>query len=445
MIEKSSTDSRRSVLAVIFAVSLAVQLSSPVLARPTGASKGDVERFQRAFAGAIERGDMPQAADLVRDLAELDGQASARVLMAILTSGRPIGWRVVDTAVEGLRGLREPEARAYVIKRAQRGKAGERVIAFRVLKAYAPDTQAREALLAALRAREERVQSASLAALREYPGDHAGFERVLALMEASGPGRVASDARLVLVAWTGLQAIIDASDWRSWWQGNGESFDFEARSGGDDQADPGDDRSPRVRTVPESPLFGTVDSGQVVFVVDVSGSMQVEVGLKDSPSMSRLQFLKRELKSVINEQLTDGALFNIVIFSDAAKAWKKGLVRVNRKSRQSAGKFIDALKADGGTNTLGALKQGFTISGADTMVFLSDGTPTHGTSTDVDEILGQVRGWNAGRGLRVDTIAFLSGAGAAATAKGIVEFPELAKEFMSDLASQNGGKYRLVD
>lgn len=137
----------------------------------------------------------------------------------------------------------------------------------------------------------------------------------------------------------------------------------------------------------------------LVFVVDVSGSM----------AGAKIQQARNALKYLVGK-LNDGDRFNIVQFSSFAETWKKGLVSA-RESREDALKYADTLIAQGGTDIAGALDAAVSGLGSDNarpsyIVFMTDGKPTMGETTDPRRILAKVtaaKGRANGESLRLFT------------------------------------------
>jgi hypothetical protein len=200
----------------------------------------------------------------------------------------------------------------------------------------------------------------------------------------------------------------------------------------------------------------------VLFVIDVSGSMENEIVEKerfedgDYPSYSRMDIVKTELARTI-ENLEPYVKFNILSFATATKSWKKGLVSANVLNKSSAMDWSLRLEPIGGsskedlarvglvasanleagkTNTFGALEWALGMAGrgakdknyevaVDTVFFLSDGRPTHGQFVDPDDILREVKEANDLRKVVIHTIAI----------------GEFQKTFMERLAAENSGVF----
>jgi Ca-activated chloride channel family protein len=136
--------------------------------------------------------------------------------------------------------------------------------------------------------------------------------------------------------------------------------------------------SPRV----ELPSERIVER-DVVFVVDVSGSMAGE----------KIKQARGALKHCLNS-LNDGDRFAIVPFSSFAEPWRKDLASA-ATDRKAALAFADALIAQGGTDIAGALDVALSFPrSADRpyfVMFMTDGKPTLGETTDPKRILARTQ------------------------------------------------------
>jgi len=204
-------------------------------------------------------------------------------------------------------------------------------------------------------------------------------------------------------------------------------------------------------------------SRSIVFVIDISGSMEHHVREPDRfkdggyPSMARMDIVKTELARTV-ERLEPHVNFNILAFATDLKSWKKKLVSANVLNRKSAFDWASRLEPLGGesnaelaraglvqsagmeagkTNAYEALmwalgadeedhkKTDYDEVGVDTIFFLSDGRPTHGRFTDTDDVLREVREANLLRKIVIHTI-------------GIGDFEG---GMMKRLAEENGGVF----
>lgn len=203
-------------------------------------------------------------------------------------------------------------------------------------------------------------------------------------------------------------------------------------------------------------------SRSILFVIDVSGSMEQEVSERERyagggyPSFQRIDIVKTELARTI-EALEPYVKFNILAFATEVKIWKKDLVPANRLNKSSAEAFVRRLEAIGGnsksdlaeaglvgsanlemgkTNTYAALMTALEVDGkkskkgdyeveVDTIFFLSDGRPSTGVFIDTDDILIQVGRANDLRKVVIHALAI----------------GEFQKDFMRRLAQENGGVF----
>jgi Mg-chelatase subunit ChlD len=189
---------------------------------------------------------------------------------------------------------------------------------------------------------------------------------------------------------------------------------------------------------PRSPVYGTIRGKRAIFVVDVSGSMEARFTTNRGESLTRLQFVQRELQSVLKEQLPADAKFNLVVFSTRVQTWKPGLIAATPQSVQEAVQYVGALRQGGGTNIHGALEKAFAHSEVDAIYFLTDGMPTDGKKKAHAEILQDVAAWNAQRKVVVNTVAFLMGSFSN-------DNKPRSRELMLQLAKATGGVYRAIE
>lgn len=117
----------------------------------------------------------------------------------------------------------------------------------------------------------------------------------------------------------------------------------------------------------------------IVFVLDTSGSMSGE----------KIDKAKAALKFGV-ESLSARDRFNIISFSGEDHLMKAGLIEADSAGKQTGLRFIENLRAEGGTNIndalVSALKQFQSGERPAMVVFLTDGLPTVGT-TDAKQIV----------------------------------------------------------
>lgn len=180
-------------------------------------------------------------------------------------------------------------------------------------------------------------------------------------------------------------------------------------------------------------------SDRLVFILDVSGSM--EFSTEGRSSLRRLQVAQRELVKAL-QSLDARTDFNIVTFAASVDVWKRGgLMKADKENVRAAVSFVESRRGAGGTNSYEALQATFEgFPAADTFCFLSDGSPTVGRTTVQDRIVREVHEWNRLRGVRIHTIALLSGE-APSPMLAVQDDKSDAARFMESLAQETGGTF----
>lgn len=279
-------------------------------------------------------------------------------------------------------------------------------------------------------------------------------------------GRLRGDAYEALQDITFAQYEDNWEVWQRFWDRNKETYevpDYDAVM---------EARKKRAAegtryTLPTAAFAGIpTKSRKIIFVIDVSGSMETQVteidrfreAGKNYKSFQRLEIVKKELIETI-ENFDKKVDFNILSFATKTKWWKKDLVRSNILNKNSAKDFVRRLKPIGGasagfkaraglkapaleegkTNTYGALMAALGApedpdekvgrktfkNKVDTIYFLSDGQPTVGRIIEHGEIRAVVKKVNQVRKVIIHCIAI----------------GDFQKDFMTMLAKENGGVY----
>jgi hypothetical protein len=200
------------------------------------------------------------------------------------------------------------------------------------------------------------------------------------------------------------------------------------------------------------PIEGT----RVVFILDLSGSMewpmrgQADAGSKKK-GPSGLDFAKQELRRAMSA-IAPNAQFNLITFNGDSRAelWNKDLVVASEKNRERFLKFVDGLKARGGTNLWSALEEAMKIksmvyntryeSTLDEIFVLSDGAPSVGEVIDPVEILRLVKETNRFASMRINTV-FVKTEPPDDQRQAVPKMDMPPEELMKSLAEQNGGKF----
>ena len=285
-----------------------------------------------------------------------------------------------------------------------------------------------------LNADEWQARAVAIEAL----GRRGGPEAVSMLIERTAleKGRLLTDVCDRLEILTGQKFGNTPAAWISWWGQNKNAYQS--------------DRVVLTRPVKaeregETRYWGiTIDSLRVVFVIDVSGTMAADLKDPDDyapdPGKARLDIARREVKNTI-ASLPSDAKFNVISYNDFVIRWEERGVSASPKNKQRAYAFLDDLFPFGATNIYDSLEAAFRVSApgikdkyydqsADTILFLSDGGPTAGKSTDMKEILAAVKEWNRVKKVTLHVI-------------GIGK--QINKPFLDSLAKDNFGEIRYID
>ncbi len=258
----------------------------------------------------------------------------------------------------------------------------------------------------------------------------------------------AMDVRLhkLLEGLTG-QAVVRGSvePWRQFWRSEGASFTVRAAAD-------------RAAGKPENSRYARffdleVESDRVLFVLDFSGSMAEPATITGTGTAAaatvtttKAALVVQELKRLIMS-LPDGALVNLIVFSDSVRVWRQeggrpALVKLDDTARDDLlGNFLDSLRPSGPTNLYDALDTAldfggrglhdkYYAAGFDTLYVITDGAPTAGAVVDKAEIRRRVRETNQLRRIAIHCITFGD---------------KNDTDFLAPLATENGGRHIHVE
>ena len=399
---------------------------SQALAQQYERARQDSARAQRALTltsylldAAVEAGaralEREEEKELDRSLGSLlRAQRSARDgarLRLLSLLGRANAAPVRAALHELLAGEKDAAARAELIDAL--AATGDRDLVPRLLDTYLLDPSWHVRSRAAAGLARLRVREA--------------IPALIARLEAED-GRVRTDFGAALTSLTGRDFHGNVELWRRWWKDHEESFVVPEVAEVEEQA------SEEARERAGTTFFGIeTESDRVLFVLDLSGSMEFSIVPRDNPDddpnrdpdkprgdeLSRLTAAKRELVKALGG-IDEGADFNLVLYASDVWTWQDGLVEMDVETRAAAVRFVEDLSGLGGTNIHGALELALDVAGAeagdswaspaiDTIFLLSDGRPSVGLTTDPDEILAYVRERNRSAGIVIHTIG-ISGA-----------------------------------
>lgn len=118
----------------------------------------------------------------------------------------------------------------------------------------------------------------------------------------------------------------------------------------------------------------------VTVVVDVSGSM----------SGAKMEQARRALHQLLGTLAAEDRI-RLIAFSNRVRPWREAWTRATDEELHEAARWVDGLRADGGTNIYGALETALSgkspASRLPIVVFMTDGMPTTG-ETRVERIVG---------------------------------------------------------
>ncbi len=360
-------------------------------------------------------------------------------------------------AIGALGRLRNPEACPALSAVAADPDGALALAALDALAAIGSAPGAEAAVVGAMRHDDWRVRARAIEAvvkLRLKAGVGPLIERM-----AEEEGRLRGDAYEALKYCTTWNLGEDPEAWRKWWGPREATFvmpDPEKMQAALEKAKTSGTTRQAVAKTSGTKQFMTIatKSENMVFVIDVSGSMDIHFGdperLKMTgrtyPSLQRLAIVKEELITTIGD-LPETTNFNIIAFATDVKPWKKAPVRANILHRAEAIEWVSKLKplglkkggttfevatgmkveeeTEGATNIYLAMMAALgedasdygkpktgsgeyvletTANDYDTIFFLSDGEPTVGKTVDMFEIRREVQRVNAYRGAQIHII-----------------------------------------
>jgi hypothetical protein len=263
-----------------------------------------------------------------------------------------------------------------------------------------------------------RSQAVKATAARRRPSS------IVALIDRldAESGKLRGEVRWALEMLTGKDFGLTSARWRTWWAAEGKTFEVPSLA---EAAEARQARTTRAEAASTKASFYGLEviSNRLVFVIDISGSMNA----KAYEGLTRIEIAKRELNRVVATLLVDDH-FNIIAFSGGVRAWVDALTPGNEKNRTAAKDFVDRLQANGGTAIYDALAEAFEDQAIDTIYFLSDGDPSAGLVVDPATIRSEVARWNSARHIVIHCIAVGQD-----------------HSLLRGLAEDSGGSYRRVD
>lgn len=313
---------------------------------------------------------------------------------------------------------RDPTWKVQALALAKASDASLRTVGLDLLR----ELQAREGLEVAHRSvdhKEWEVRAAAyrfLAEVRELSSIPVLLTRV-----EKETGRLEADLDEALFRLTSRRGLTKVG-WENWWRSNRDKHQLPPL---ELVVRPNTDRVQAGRSAATVAYFDIpLVSKRVAFLVDVSGSMAARIGT--DRKHTRLDEARRELAHVF-AAIPEDSLCNLIVYETTVKPVWETLRPARPMQKDELRKAIEPLKPGGGTNIHDALEQAFRDQDVDTIYLLTDGEPSAGAITNVDDLAAEVQRWNRVRQVVIHTI----GIG--------VDGPLLKR-----LATESGGQYRYV-
>jgi len=230
-------------------------------------------------------------------------------------------------------------------------------------------------------------------------------------------GRVKDDVVRTLALLTGVDFGGNLFAWKSWWADRAEGYSFPSSKAAQILLD---EYRKNKATISDTGYHGVaIPAGGVVFVLDISGSMNSRFNQTES----YLTHFSKALQSTL-KALPAGQKFGIIVFGSGVQAWKNELVLASPEHVNAACNYLNNITTSGATNFYDALEMALLMEGVQTVFALTDGQPTAGKRVATADILNGIRRLNRDHKVRIHTIA----AGGAAI------------DFLAELATQGGGQ-----
>ena len=397
-----------------------------------------VRRLEASLKSAISRKSYDEMAQLLESIGSMGTRRGDEIVLRV-------GERYTEDPVRGavLNALiwsrHSPACLNYFVTQlANPGhvKVERLIILVEVLDRIDGEVAA-EGLIHALVIPDTRVITGAVRALRHKPSRKA-VQAVVRLFGKVAEKRdlLAAETRITLITLTG-EKYERYEDWANWWLTHKDTWKPPTRAAkaAERRARTAVHRPARDYDIPK--LFGQeVASKRVVFVIDTSSSMarkdpfEGEEG-SGGGSRVRIERAQRELIRVVTKLRPD-VHFNIVAYNTYAYPWKKdGLVRASKGHKRQAIQFIGGWKPEGHTNILEAMQVAMESAEPDTVILLSDGSPTIpgvGSLAEIAPILEAIRKDNRFKKITIHTLGF----------------PGCKLELMKALAADSGGTYAQI-
>lgn len=461
----------RSICALGLAT-LFLMVTSPASAFATAA---DIRKLKKEIGRACMAGEWDAAIPLVNEISAVGGEDAVEALYDVaLRFGHT--KKLYDAIVKEL-VRHEAETMKHLDDRYDRvdnkGDFQERVFIAEVLGNLGTE-QARKKLITLLEDKADPVKQQAVKGLAQTMHKDAVRPLIDLLEDLLKQRRdlLYYEVRDALWELTGEDFDL-IEDWKSWWSVAEATFDPKKKDDHDGQT-----KVRKKRRGEDPEFFGVpVNSKNIVFVIDTSGSMRY-VMKNDIPGLSRgdgsdgggssgggqmtqddirlaefwtrMEMAKRELRKVLM-RLDRAVVFNMLNFDHQSYVFGKGKSLVATPgNKKKALEWAEALRfrQGGATNTLDALVEAFKADPrTNTIFFLSDGLPSaDGKTNDPQEpILDRVFSLNRFRKIKIHTFGY--NPEPYPYGSGYQPNPDLvqANDFLKRLAESTGGTFTIMN
>jgi hypothetical protein len=421
----------------------------------------EADKLSKAVEAKIMTLETAKAA-IVKALAKFKGDASVKDLIHEVTAGAD--WQRRAAAAEALGQIAHKDVPAALIDALKKdGEPAVRIAiveAFRALKQTTPEIVA--AVTAQLQSDFWQLKVGAAQTLQAL-GARAAIEALIESLQKAD-GRLRVELNEALAGLAGVNKHGDYAAWKAWLEANKDAISkgtYEPKSS-DNAGAPGKNSTMTFYGI-------TVESKNVIFVLDRSGSMMepsdweapseaVSTGGGPTPGADikkngdrKIDIARWQLKKAI-AQLAEGAEFNVIFFSHEVVSLSDKMLKFSPATRKQAFEWIDKLEPYGGTNPFDAVERALAYtaggmsgeklqkSGVDTICLVTDGLPTAGQVSSPKEIVDRIRTLNKTRKVKIHTIGVFSVSKGAAAEKELKEREEGLK-FLKQIAEESGGKF----
>ncbi|MHC4837518.1 MAG: VWA domain-containing protein [Planctomycetota bacterium] len=332
---------------------------------------------------------------MIEALGGLDCPASRDALLAVAKSAGPL--QTTSIAALGKVAQGDAGVRDFLAERYAAGTWEERSRSL-AAAASSGDVELGRLMVPALEDERWQVRLAAIEGMRTLRARD-WVEPLIAHLDQEPRLRLRMEMGETLFQLTGQNSYWDSDTWRTWWSRMGDEFEMPATRPRPPKNTGGD-------TVVGAFFGVSLDSDQVIFVIDKSGSMREMGNPPKGESRSR-----NRLEEAIDEVLTatagleGDAQVNVIMFSSGTYAWKRSLTQLNERNRSSLETYLRKQRPDGGTMLFDALAEALETEGVDKVLLLSDGDPSEGSFIAEEDILREVRRINAVKRIAIDTIS----------------------------------------